>query len=103
MPPGWAGWRSGSCCRAREGSACARQVGRFSGRCMTDRILIVEDEQKLAKLLGDYLAQEGFEVALLHRGDEVEGWMRANRADLVLLDLMLPGKSGLEVCKSIRA
>ena len=70
---------------------------------MTERILIVEDEQKLAKLLGDYLAQEGFEVALLHRGDEVEGWMRSNRADLVLLDLMLPGKSGLEVCKSIRA
>ena len=70
---------------------------------MTERILIVEDEQKLAKLLGDYLAQEGFEVALLHRGDEVEGWMRSNRADLVLLDLMLPGKSGLEICKSIRA
>jgi two-component system response regulator BaeR len=70
---------------------------------MTERILIVEDEQKLAKLLGDYLVQEGFEVALLHRGDEVEGWMRENRADLVLLDLMLPGKSGLEVCKSIRA
>ena len=70
---------------------------------MAERILIVEDEQKLAKLLGDYLAQEGFEVALLHRGDEVEAWMRANRADLVLLDLMLPGKSGLDVCKSIRA
>ena len=70
---------------------------------MAERILIVEDEQKLARLLGDYLAQEGFEVSLLHRGDEVEGWMRANRSDLVLLDLMLPGKSGLEVCKSIRA
>ena len=70
---------------------------------MAERILIVEDEQKLAALLGDYLAREGFEVALLHRGDEVEDWMRANRADLVLLDLMLPGKSGLEVCKALRA
>jgi two-component system response regulator BaeR len=70
---------------------------------MAERILIVEDEHKLAALLGDYLAQEGFEVALLHRGDEVEDWMRTNRADLVLLDLMLPGKSGLEVCKALRA
>jgi two-component system response regulator BaeR len=70
---------------------------------MPERILIVEDEQKLARLLGDYLVQEGFEVALLHRGDEVEPWMRSNAADLVLLDLMLPGKTGLEVCKSIRA
>ena len=70
---------------------------------MAERILIVDDEHKLAALLGDYLAQEGFEVALLHRGDEVEDWMRTNRADLVLLDLMLPGKSGLEVCKALRA
>jgi two-component system response regulator BaeR len=70
---------------------------------MADRILIVEDEQKLAELLRDYLAQEGFETALLDRGDAVEDWMRAHGADLVLLDLMLPGKSGLEVCKALRA
>lgn len=70
---------------------------------MAERILIVEDERKLAALLGDYLAREGFDVALLHRGDEVEDWMRGNRADLVLLDLMLPGQSGLEVCKALRA
>ena len=70
---------------------------------MAERILIVEDEQKLASLLRDYLAQEGFEVSVLHRGDEVEGWMRGHPVDLVLLDLMLPGKSGLEVCKALRA
>ena len=70
---------------------------------MPDRILVVEDEEKLAGLLRDYLAQEGFEVAMLHRGDQVEDWVRANGTDLVLLDLMLPGKSGLEVCKSLRA
>jgi two-component system response regulator BaeR len=68
-----------------------------------DRILIVEDEAKLAALLRDYLAQEGFEVTVLHRGDEVEPWVRAHEADLVLLDLMLPGKSGLDVCKELRA
>jgi len=70
---------------------------------MSDRILIVEDEEKLAGLLRDYLVQEGFEVSMLHRGDQVEDWVRANGTDLVLLDLMLPGKSGLEVCKALRA
>jgi two-component system, OmpR family, response regulator BaeR len=70
---------------------------------MADRILIVEDEEKLAGLLRDYLVQEGFEVALLHRGDQVEEWVNTHRTDLVLLDLMLPGKNGLEVCKALRA
>ena len=70
---------------------------------MADRILIVEDEAKLAALLRDYLVQEGFEVSVLHRGDEVEEWVRAHGTDLILLDLMLPGKNGLEVCKALRA
>ena len=70
---------------------------------MAERILIVEDEAKLASLLRDYLAQEGFEVAVLHRGDEVEAWVREHPVDLVLLDLMLPGRSGLELCKALRA
>ena len=70
---------------------------------MPERILIVEDEQKLAELLRDYLKQEGFEVDMLHRGDEVEDWVRTHPVDLVLLDLMLPGKSGLDVCKGLRA
>jgi two-component system response regulator BaeR len=70
---------------------------------MAERILIVEDEEKLAGLLRDYLAQEGYEVSVLHRGDEVEEWVRAHPVDLVLLDLMLPGKNGLDVCKALRA
>jgi len=70
---------------------------------MPDRILIVEDESKLAALLRDYLVQEGFEVSMLHRGDEVEPWMAEHDVDLVLLDLMLPGKNGLDVCRALRA
>jgi len=70
---------------------------------MAERLLVVEDEIKLAGLLRDYLAQEGYEVAMLHRGDEVEEWVRTHGADLILLDLMLPGKSGLDVCKALRA
>jgi two-component system response regulator BaeR len=70
---------------------------------MGERVLIVEDEAKLAGLLRDYLAQDGFEASVLHRGDEVEPWVSTHGVDLVLLDLMLPGKNGLEVCKALRA
>jgi two-component system, OmpR family, response regulator BaeR len=70
---------------------------------MADRILVVEDEAKLAGLLRDYLIREGYEVSVLHRGDEVEPWLQRNEADLVLLDLMLPGKGGFDICKALRA
>jgi two-component system response regulator BaeR len=69
---------------------------------VADRILIVEDERKIAEILRDYLVQDGYETAILERGDLVEQWMREHGADLVMLDLMLPGKSGLDVCKSLR-
>lgn len=69
---------------------------------MADRILIVEDEDKIAEVLRDYLRPHGFEVHRLARGDEVDAWMREHGADLVLLDLMLPGCSGLDVCRSLR-
>jgi two-component system response regulator BaeR len=70
---------------------------------MTDRILIVEDESKIASVLLDYLTQSGFDVHHLTRGDEVEPWLEVHSVDLVLLDLMLPGKSGLDICKALRA
>ncbi|HEY9396308.1 MAG TPA: response regulator [Burkholderiales bacterium] len=69
---------------------------------MAERILIVEDEPKIAELLRDYLLQDGYDVDLLDRGDTVEAWVRDHGADLVLLDLMLPGKNGLDVCKGLR-
>ncbi len=69
---------------------------------MAERILIVEDEPKLAELLRDYLLREGYDVFLLERGDAVEDWVRTHGADLVLLDLMLPGRGGIEVCKTLR-
>jgi len=57
----------------------------------------------LAALVRDYLVQDGFEVSVLHGGDEVEPWVSTHEVDLVLLDLMLPGKNGLDVCKALRA
>jgi two-component system response regulator BaeR len=69
---------------------------------MTQKILIVEDEQRLAQLLIDYLKQAGYETHLLVEGPPVVSWIREHRPDLVLLDLMLPGKDGIEICKEVR-
>ena len=56
------------------------------------KILIVEDEVKLAALEADYLRAEGFEPHCIANGLEVVPWVRANAPDLILLDLMLPGR-----------
>ena len=70
---------------------------------MADRILIVEDESKIASVLLDYLTKSGYDTHHITRGDEVEAWLAHHPVDLVLLDLMLPGKSGLDICKALRA
>ncbi|MEC8272993.1 MAG: response regulator, partial [SAR324 cluster bacterium] len=67
-----------------------------------ERILVVEDELKIAELHRDYLEQSGFQVSILGRGDEVVIRIQKEPADLILLDLMLPGKSGEEVCRNLR-
>jgi two-component system response regulator BaeR len=69
---------------------------------MPQQILIVEDEVKLATLLQEYLVQSGFEATVIHDGAAVESWLASHQPSLVLLDLMLPGKSGMEICKEIR-
>jgi two-component system, OmpR family, phosphate regulon response regulator PhoB len=67
------------------------------------RILIIEDERALTKVLVYNLQREGYEVTVAHDG--VEGLRRAqaNPPDLVILDLMLPGMDGLDVCRELRA
>lgn len=69
---------------------------------MAGKILIVEDEEKLALLLSDYLKLAGFEPHLVAAGTEVVNRVRELRPDLVLLDLMLPGRDGLDICKELR-
>ena len=67
-------------------------------------ILIVEDEPKIAAILADYLrAQGGFQSKVVERGDEALYQFQSEQPDLVLLDLMLPGMDGIEVCKQLRA
>ena len=65
-------------------------------------ILIVEDERPIAQALADNLEFEGYTVRLAHDGRAGLELARADDVDLVLLDLMLPGISGYEVCKSMR-
>ncbi len=70
---------------------------------MSKKILIVEDEKRLAELLSDYLKNAGFQTELIHNGLEVTDFVKKEKPDLILLDLMLPGKDGLEIAKELRS
>ena len=65
-------------------------------------ILIVEDEEKIATLLKDYLEKSGYRTTILDRGDRVLSFVKDRPPDLILLDIMLPGLDGMEVCREIR-
>ncbi|WP_284293830.1 MtrAB system response regulator MtrA [Luteimicrobium album] len=70
---------------------------------MRARVLVVDDDTALAEMIGIVLKSEGFEPVFCADGDAALGVFRASQPDLVLLDLMLPGKDGTEVCREIRA
>ncbi|MCK9511280.1 MAG: response regulator [Pigmentiphaga sp.] len=65
-------------------------------------ILIVEDEPKLARLLADYLENSGYTTTWLDHGNDVIPALRQTSFDLVVLDLMLPGRDGLDICRELR-
>ncbi len=69
---------------------------------MQKRILIVDDEQKINHLLKDYFKASQFDTFSLYEGTSVAQWVKQNSPDLILLDLMLPGKDGIEICREIR-
>jgi two-component system, OmpR family, response regulator BaeR len=66
-------------------------------------ILIVEDDSKIAEILSDYLEKADFNVSIIKRGDTVISFVKFNPPDVILLDLMLPGKDGMTICREIRA
>ena len=65
-------------------------------------ILVVEDEEDILELVRYNLAKEGYSLTCVMSGEEALEQIRSNPADLVVLDLMLPGVDGLEVCKQIK-
>lgn len=66
------------------------------------KILLVEDDEKLAKLVQLYLSQSGFEVFIESRGDNAINAINQHQPDLLILDITLPSKDGLSICKEIR-
>ena len=69
---------------------------------MSRHILIVEDEEKIAGLLCDYLTEAGFRTFTQNHGDRVIAQIKKDPLDLILLDIMLPGKDGMALCREIR-
>lgn len=66
------------------------------------RILIVEDDRRLADLVARYLTRHGHTPTILDHGEAVGPWLATHQADLIILDIGLPGIDGLEVCRRIR-
>lgn len=69
---------------------------------MGQRILVVEDDQAIAEIVGILLRAEGFEMSFCGDGSQAINAFRVVNPDLVLLDLMLPGRDGVDICKAIR-
>src|SRR6201981_2795806 len=70
---------------------------------MSARILVVEDEEALTTLLRYNLEAEGYEVETVARGDDADTRLKERLPDLIVLDWMLPGLSGIELCRRLRA
>jgi two-component system, OmpR family, response regulator MtrA len=73
-----------------------------AGRALKGKVLIVDDDAALAEMLTIVLRNEGFEPIVCPTGDRALALLREHRPELVLLDLMLPGKDGIDVCREIR-
>lgn len=70
---------------------------------MTKKILIVNDEQNIVISLEFLMKREGYEVSIANDGEEAVACIRSEQPDLVLLDVMMPKKSGFEVCQEIKS
>ncbi len=67
------------------------------------RVLVVEDDAELARAIADYLGKQGMEVMIEGRGDDVIARVADTAPDLIILDVMLPGRDGFDVCRELRA
>ena len=67
------------------------------------KILVAEDDRDIAALMAHYLHKQGWDTHIVGAGDEALAYARHNQIDVLVLDLMLPGLSGLEICRALRA
>src|SRR6186713_3115919 len=102
-------WRPRRCASSAKLCNCATAVaspGTSSTRRMSTEpqpsILLVEDDLRLADLVSRYLTNQGFNMAIVTRGDEVVERVQRDNPDLLILDLGLPGEDGFSICKRLR-
>ena len=82
---------------------CRTRRGPWQDGSMTARILVVDDDPAVAEMIGIVLRGDGFDPLFCDHGDLAVGMFRAEQPDVILLDLMLPGRSGIDICREIRA
>src|SRR5215472_1344414 len=70
---------------------------------MTEHLLIVDDDKEICALLSQFMTQHGYRVSVAHEGRTMMLALESARIDLVVLDVMLPGESGLSLCRRVRA
>jgi DNA-binding response OmpR family regulator len=103
LPSGYRRSRDLRTSEDRAPAARQRAAGVLSDRGQSGRIMIVDDDRTLAEVVSRYLARDGHQVECWHDGDAALRRMEQALPDLVVLDLMLPGVDGLEVCRRLRA
>ena len=78
-------------------------AGRPTDRASKSHLLVVDDDWETRELLSSYLGTQGFEVSTVENGQAMDAWLATHTADLVILDLMLPGEDGLSIARRLGA
>lgn len=97
------GWLQPGASRVRAIADCPAGAQNDRGDPRSMRVLLVEDDRKAARVLRQGLQEEGFTVDVAHAGDEGEYQAQINDYDVIVLDWLLPGKAGIDVCRHLRA
>ena len=78
-------------------------AGRRASHASGSHLLVVDDDRETRELLSLYLGQQGFDVAVVEDGNEMDAWLADHSTDLVILDLMLPGEDGLSIARRLQS
>jgi two-component system phosphate regulon response regulator OmpR len=78
-------------------------AGRPTDRASKSHLLVVDDDWETRELLSSYLGKQGFEVSTVENGQAMDAWLATHTADLLILDLMLPGEDGLSIARRLGA